>query len=220
MQGINTMTPHPPRPAKVINYYLLCNKLKNLIRTGWSVWHVERRRLESVAEHIYGVQMLAIAMQSEYHYDINLEKVILMLAVHELEEITIGDYIPFDITKEEKQKLGHAAIREVLDNLELGDRIEELILEYDYCETPEAKFAHCCDKLEADIQGCLYDEEGCVWWPPKPNRLLEIPEVQQSVKNSSSFSDAWLCFSQHANPYDSNFLEVLEYLKSKFATKK
>ena len=48
----------------VVKYYLLCNKLKNLIRTGWKDWNVQSDRLESVAEHIYGVQMLAIAMKS------------------------------------------------------------------------------------------------------------------------------------------------------------
>ena len=79
------------KEENVIRYYVLCNKLKNIIRTGWTDWHVERERLESVAEHIYGVQMLAIVMNSEYNYDIDIMKVIMMLAVHELEEIYIGD---------------------------------------------------------------------------------------------------------------------------------
>jgi putative hydrolase of HD superfamily len=72
------------KERKVINYYVLCNKLKNLIRTGWKTWHVHRERLESVAEHIFGVQMLAIAMKSEYEYDIDISKVIMMIAIHEL----------------------------------------------------------------------------------------------------------------------------------------
>ncbi len=49
----------------VINYYVLCNKLKNVIRTGWKDWKVKRDRIESIAEHIFGVQMLAIAMKYE-----------------------------------------------------------------------------------------------------------------------------------------------------------
>lgn len=72
------------KAEKVINYYVLCNKLKNVIRTGWLNWNVQRERLESVAEHIYGVQMLAIAMKSEYGYEIDIQKVIYMLAIHEL----------------------------------------------------------------------------------------------------------------------------------------
>ena len=53
---------------------VLCNKLKNVIRKGWKDWHVKKERLESVAEHIFGVQMLAIAMKSEYEYDVDLNE--------------------------------------------------------------------------------------------------------------------------------------------------
>jgi putative hydrolase of HD superfamily len=66
------------KEKNVINYYVLCNKLKNVIRTGWLDWNVQRDRVESIAEHIFGVQMLAIAMKSEYEYDIDLTKVIFM----------------------------------------------------------------------------------------------------------------------------------------------
>lgn len=90
------------KEERVLNYYVLCNKLKDVIRTGWKTWNVKRDRLESVAEHVYGVQMLAIAMKSEYSYDIDIMKVILMLAVHELGETVIGDLTQFDISKEEK----------------------------------------------------------------------------------------------------------------------
>lgn len=68
----------------VINYYIICNKLKNVIRTGWKDWNVQRERVESIAEHIFGVQMLAIAMKSEFEYDIDIMKVVFMIAIHEL----------------------------------------------------------------------------------------------------------------------------------------
>ena len=47
------------KEQKVLNYYVIC---KDVIRTGWKDWNVKRERIESVAEHIYSVQMLAIAM--------------------------------------------------------------------------------------------------------------------------------------------------------------
>ncbi len=50
------------KEQKVLNYYVICNRLKDVIRTGWKDWNVKRERIESVAEHIYSVQMLAIAM--------------------------------------------------------------------------------------------------------------------------------------------------------------
>ena len=43
------------KEENVLKYYVLCNKLKNVIRTGWLNWNVNRERLESIAEHVYGV---------------------------------------------------------------------------------------------------------------------------------------------------------------------
>ena len=60
------------KAQSVLNYYVFCNKLKNVMRKGWQDWGVKRERLESVAEHIYGVQMLAIAMRSEFAYGVNI----------------------------------------------------------------------------------------------------------------------------------------------------
>ena len=150
------------RARSVVEYYVLCNKLKNIIRTGWKKWNVKRERLESIAEHIFGVQSLAIAMASQYEYDIDLYKVIFMLSVHELEEILIGDLTEWDVSKEYKMKEGHKAISMILGNLLSGKQIEELILEFDAKETKEALFAYHCDKLECVLHCRLYVEEGCV----------------------------------------------------------
>ena len=147
---------------KIVNYYVLCNKLKNVVRTGWKNWNVNRERIESIAEHIYGVQMLAIAMYSEYKYNIDLKKVIYMLAIHELEEIIIGDLTWADIDKNEKEKIGHEAINKILENLIIKEELISLIKEFDERKTKEALFAFYCDKLECDIQAKLYDEEKCV----------------------------------------------------------
>ena len=128
------------KEEKIINYYVLCNRLKHLIRTGWKNWHVKSDRLESVAEHIYGTQMLAIAIKSEYEYDIDILKVIFMLAIHELGETIIGDLTPFQISKEEKRKIEHDAIHEILSDLIDGDSIEKILIEFDEHKTKESLF--------------------------------------------------------------------------------
>lgn len=163
------------KAQSVIEFYLLCNKLKKLIRTGWLDWNVKAERLESVAEHIYGVQMLALAMNSQYDYDVDINKVIKMLAVHELEEICIGDLTLFQISREEKEILGHQAINKVLRGLIDKDEIRNLIMEFDERKTNEAKFAYQCDKLECDMQSKVYDTEG------------EIPLDADSQINNSAF---------------------------------
>ena len=197
----------------IVRYYTLCNKLKDIVRTGWLDWHVSRNRVESVAEHIFGVEMLAIAMKSEYGYDVNLEKVILMIAVHELEEIYIGDLTPFQISRDEKEKLGHEAIEKVLDGLLLKDEIRSLILEFDERKTKEALFAYYCDKLECDLQCKLYDEESCVDLDKEMvNRELYNPDAKDMYEKGASWSNMWITNDQKRCSFDENFNEVAEYI--------
>ncbi len=204
------------RAENVIRYYGLCNRLKDLVRTGWKNWHVTRERVESVAEHIFGVQMLAIAMKSEYQYDVDLEKVILMLAIHELEEIYIGDLTPFQTSREEKLKLGHEAIEKVLSNLTDRDKIRGLIYEFDERNSVEARFAYYCDKLECDIQCKIYDEENCVDLDKEMSsgRTIYNPDAYKMYEEGASWSDMWISFDEKKCGYDDNFMEVSNYVKN------
>lgn len=198
----------------IVRYYALCNKLKDIVRTGWLDWHVSRNRVESVAEHIFGVEMLAIAMKSEYNYDVDLEKVVLMIAVHELEEIYIGDFTPFQISREEKERLGHEAVEKVLDGLLLKDEIRSLILEFDERKTKEALFAYYCDKLECDLQCKIYDEESCVDLDREMvNRELYNPDAKDMYEKGASWSDMWITNDQKRCDFDEKFNEVAEYIK-------
>ena len=202
------------KEENVLRFYVLCNKLKNVIRTGWTDWKVNRDRIESVAEHVYSVQMLAIAMKSEYQYDIDIDKVIRMLAVHELEEILIGDLTLFQISNEEKEKLGHEAIKNVLKGLIDKEEIINLITEFDERKTKEARFAFYCDKLECDLQAKLYDEENCVDLNNQEgNKIFENEHVQRLLNEQKSWSGMWLQFGQDRYNYDENFTSVSNYAK-------
>lgn len=203
------------KEQNVINYYVICNRLKSVIRTGWKDWNVQKARIESVAEHIFGVQMLALAMKSEYQYDVDIMKVIFMLAVHELGETIIGDLTQFQISKEEKEKLEHEAVHKILGNLLDGKQIEELFLEFDSHNTKEAMFAYQCDKLECDLQCKLYDEEGYVDLNKQyGNTTMKNPLVEKLLKNGATWSNMWLNFGQQIYPYDDNFKAISNYAKN------
>ena len=208
------------KEKRVAEYYVLCNKLKNVIRTGWKDWNVKKERLESVAEHIYGTQMLAIAMKSEYEYDIDILKVIFMLAVHELEEIYIGDLTLFQISKEEKTKIGHEAVAQILSGLIKGEQIYEVIKEFDERKTKEAIFAYYVDKLECDIQCKLYDEENRVDLSKQQNnKTYNDEDVKRLLKTGKSWSGMWLEFGREKYNYDENFSAVSKYVETHKITK-
>ena len=208
------------KEEKVINYYVLCNKLKNIIRTGWKNWNVNRDRIESVAEHIYGTQMLAIAMKSEYQYDIDLNKVLFMLAIHELGETVIGDLTQFQIGDKDKQKIEHEAVHNILSDIIDGETLEKLFLEFDSHKTKESLFAYQCDKLECDLQCKLYDEEGCVDLnKQESNSIMKNERVKYYLDKGYSWSSMWLHFDLEKYPYDDNFKKVSNYVLKKRISK-
>ena len=202
------------KESNVVKHYVLCNKLKDVVRTGWKDWKVKRERVESVAEHIFEVQMLAIAMYSEYQYNIDIMKVILMLAVHELEEIYIGDLTQFQVSRQEKEKMGREAVAKVLGNMMCKEEIANLILEFDERKTNEAKFAYYCDKLECDLQAKLYDEEGCVDLNNQEgNSTFYDSKVQELFLKEKTWAGMWLAFGQDKYDYDDNFKAISNYAK-------
>ncbi len=200
----------------VLEFYALTSTLKDVIRKGWKNWRVQRERLESVAEHVYKTQMLAFVMWSQYGYNhIDIFKVIMMIAFHELEETIIGDMTQWDIAAEEKQLRGHEAVAKILSNLVNGDLIKNLIYEFDERKTPEAKFAYWCDKLECDLQSCLYDSEKCVEISQCSDAgVLADPCVQELLQSGVSWSEMWCEFGRRKYDYDQNFTEVSLYASS------
>ena len=71
----------------IIRFYVLANTLKQKIRSGWLEIGIEKERIESVAEHIYGTLILAIAIDSEKSLNLDMYRVLKMLILHETEEI-------------------------------------------------------------------------------------------------------------------------------------
>lgn len=202
-------------PARVLEYYVLANKLKTMLRTGWVAWEVEAPRLESIAEHVYGTLMLAIAVQSEYHYDLDFSKVLLMLALHETEEILIGDKTPFQTSREEKQKQGHMAVGKVFAPLTDKKKLTDLILEFDARETAEAKFAYFCDKLEADLQAKIYDEAGYIRLHGQEYKTdCSNDLVRELLESEGDWGKMFIKFTESYAGYDENFLAIDEYART------
>lgn len=196
----------------VLEFYYLTINLKELVRSGWKQWNVPVERRESVAEHIFGTCMLAIAIDSEYECGIDLKKTILMLTIHELEEIVIPDITPIDgISADEKARMGHEAIRKILSILKKGYSYEELILEFDAHATKESQFAYMCDKLEADLMSLYYDKEkNCTLANASEYLRNNQVTIELSENGKKAMGECFYIYEKILNRLDDNFLEILE----------
>lgn len=173
---------------KVLRFYFLATSLKNRIRQGSIYWNVSNTRRESIAEHVYDTCMLAIALHSEFDIEVDIYTVILMLAIHELEEVVIGDITPFDgVSAQEKLKKGRLAVNDILSSLKLKDDYIVLTDDFNAGISREAKFAYLCDKLDFVLQMMLYTDKGCITLEGAKNSpVVKSNTIQSMIKAGAS----------------------------------
>lgn len=201
----------------ILNYYYEAASLKEVERTGWQYWNVSRdKRIESIAEHIYGTQQLAMAIFSEFDLKLDIFKVITMLSLHETEEINMGDKTPFDnISEVEKLQLGKVAVAKTLSNLNKKNFYLDLIDEFNSRKTPEAQFAYLCDKLECDLQAKKYsDTKRCSLTSVSPNISNDTRVKEIIAKGAKSVSDVFIAYDENKYAESEIFTALIHYLKN------
>ena len=209
----------PSECEEIFKFYYLNFRLKNKVRTGWDSkhWNVKSNRIETISEHIIGTLSLAMVLNSEFEYNLDIDKVLKMLTIHETGETLIGDITPFDgITPEKKKEIEHQAMIEALGNLKEKDSLLTLLYEFDEQETPEAKCSHYCDKIEADLQAKIYQDKGMHHSldDQKNNVVFNSSKVQQMVKDGAKDAfDIWYEWDKTIYIGDNKFPEFINMLK-------
>lgn len=184
----------------VLNFYLLANKLKEVVRTGWMEVKIERERVESVADHIYGCFVLTIGLDSEYALGLNIEKVFKMIIVKELEKVTLEKEFTTRVypTYEERKARAFETVRKITNGLMKQEELMDILEEGYQGETKEAKFVSQLSKIESDIQAKIYDLSGDF----KLESALEdakhyesslVDEIIPQIKNAS---DGWILYNR------------------------
>lgn len=206
----------------ILDFYILTNKLKDLLRKGWQDWGIDRQRSESVAEHIFGTCMLAVAIWSETLPEVNLSEVILMLALHETEEIIISDITPFDDQTMQKLKAkGRLAVEQIFGNFVAKDIYCKLLKDFDEVSTKEAVFARKCDKLECDLQARMYSDEGNL---KMPEQLPFKSDFLDKLKNKGvcDVADYFILYDRQKYFMDTDdiFLKINKFIEGKSILKK
>lgn len=200
----------------ILHYYYETNILKEVERKGWKYWNVSRnKRIESIPEHIYGTQQLAIAIFSEFNLDIDIFKVITMLSLHGTEEINIGDITPFDnVSEKEKLKIGKSAVEKTFSVLSKKDLFTNLIDEFNERKTPEAKFAYYCDKMECDLQAKKYSDDGRCSFENISKNILNDNRVKNIIANGAkSVGDVFIDYDTYKYKESDIFSSLVQYLK-------
>ena len=196
----------------VLEYYTSMNELKEIPRTGWLNWGIDENRAEKVASHVYGTQILAFAIWSEFDIPVNIDRVTAMLAHHETEEPVIGDIPLIHDLKKYKDEMGKIAVASITENMAKKNYVRDLVKEFEERQTPEAKFAKFIDKLECDLQSGLYGEEDLVDVNDQDdNESSRVPLVAKLLEEGKSFGEMWMEFGRGIYNYPKEFNDISLY---------
>ena len=142
----------------IIDAYFKLNQLKQLYRQGWLRRGIPSERCESVAEHAFGVALLAMLLVTDSPSGLNPLKVLRMALLHDLGEIYAGDLIPSDgVSAEEKHRREEQSIVQALAGLPDAEAHVALWREYERGRSAEARFVRQVDRLEMALQAGVYE---------------------------------------------------------------
>jgi putative hydrolase of HD superfamily len=152
----------------VVQLLLESATLKRMPRVGWAMRGVPY--VESVAEHSFGVVLVALALvdilrdgAEPEEPGLDAEKVLIMALLHDLAEVRLTD-LPASavrlIPEEVKSRAEAQALAGMLAPLPGAERLRVLWQEFEDRSSPEGRLVRDADKLEMMIQCLRYEQAG------------------------------------------------------------
>lgn len=143
--------------------------------------------------------ILAISLKSELGVDVDLSKVLEMLTIHELEELSIGDVTPLDnIDKKELKAKSREFVFDLVKDLKLCHELMSLTDEFNKNVSKESRFAKAVDKLECVLEFKKYQNKGQVSTAHATKKMLENKILKAYVDEGKDIADIFFLYHMPA----------------------
>jgi putative hydrolase of HD superfamily len=137
--------------------------LKRIPRTGWLLRGVGPSEVESVAEHTWGMSLVALMLAELIDQPVDRGRLATMCLVHDLAESVIGDW-PWPalryLSRDSKQEAEAGAMQDLLYGLPFADGWLKLWRDFEAGDSVEARLARDADRLDMLLQAAAYEAAG------------------------------------------------------------
>ena len=133
---------------KQLDFLREIDQLKSVIRKSPLI---DRSRRENSAEHSWHLAMYALILKDSSDQDINLDRVIKMLLIHDIVEIDAGDHPLHETIDNSHQDEAERKAAERIFGLlptSQGEELKALWYEFEAAESYDAVFAKSLDRLQ------------------------------------------------------------------------
>lgn len=164
------------RIQKQMAFLFEIDKVKDIFRQSLVV---NGKREENDAEHSWHMALVALTIKEYFQGEVDLEKSLKMILIHDLVEIYAGDTPAFgEVRPDKADDELKAAVK--LFSLLPDDQKEEFLnlwTEFEECESNEAKFANVCDRYQGFMQNLTSDGHTWKKFNASMERVLKRAEV-------------------------------------------
>ena len=157
---MDIITASGERLDRQLDFIIELDKIKNIIR---KTKLFNGSRYENDAEHSWTICMMALLLKEYANFPVNIEKVMVMLMIHDIVEIDAGDAFLYSPERDKVKPAEEKAAQRIFGLLEEDQHLYFMGLwnEFEERKTNEAKFASVFDRLEPLLQNYL--TEGHSW---------------------------------------------------------
>jgi putative hydrolase of HD superfamily len=173
-----------------LDFIFEIDKVKNILRKSKIF---DASRFENDAEHSWTICIMAVLLKEYSNFDVNIEKVMLMLLIHDIVEIDAGDTFLYAKERESAHDKEEIAARRIFGLLpeDQSKFLYEIWTEFEERRTNEAKFASVFDRLEPILQN--YKTEGYTWKKNGISRNMVLEKCKHIQDGSREIWEFFKC---------------------------
>ena len=145
---------------KEAKFFVLCDLMGDLVRSGPLQWKIDRFRTEDLKDHIFDLILMTKEIKPYLPSYINTDRMIDYAIVHDLAEVITGDITGFDgVSPEEKERVTKIAIDYLKEMYGDINNFRELVASYEEKKDIEAKVLKLLDSISSCNAFVKYDSE-------------------------------------------------------------
>lgn len=176
------------RLQQQLDFIVEIDKVKNIIR---KTKIFDGSKYENDAEHSWTITIMAYLFKEYSNFDVNIEKVTLMLLLHDIVEIDAGDTFLYSNERNNAHKNELKAAERIFSILPKDQYtfFLNLWIEFEERKTNDAKFASVFDRFEPILQN--YKTKGECW---KENGITKSMVLKKNAHIDEGSKEIWNVF--------------------------
>lgn len=146
-----------------VKLFMVFGILGDTERTGPHLWHIDRKRLEDVKNHVLDLITIARLLRKYLPDSIDYDKINDYILCHDLPEAITGDITLFEgVSKEEIKRVTNLAIDYLDDTFKDALNVGQILRNYESRVDLESKIVNMIDKVHSSSTFMIYESESHV----------------------------------------------------------